>query len=594
MSAHEAARRAGESNVDATRALVGTLVAGGVRYAVLAPGSRSGPLAMAVAERNELRTFVITDERSAAFFALGIARYYESPPLLVCTSGTAAANFAPAVAEAAIAEVPLLVATADRPPEARGFGAPQTIRQPDLFARHVRLGIDAAVPSNDGPPEQYYRALAAKALAATLTPVRGPVHLNLPFREPLIWNSARPGPAPDDGGTLRVALAELRIPPARREAIAARLLSTDRGLIVCGPTSRPRTVPSALASLAAALGWPLLADPLSGLRTHGEHARVLVEPHELLLRSPASRVALRPDLVLRFGSLPVSKALREALAGWDVDQIVVTSAEEWPDPDWRATEVVVCDAATAAADLAATLPAAVAVSENRAGWLEMWRRAADAAGVVIDSVFAEPVLDAEAWVARTLCGALASDAVLVVGNSMPIRDVDAFCTGLPGGLTVVGNRGANGIDGVLSTAFGTAAASGRPTAVLLGDLSFLHDAAAVRLGESHALPLLVVVVNNDGGGIFHSLPWADLGETFERYFATPHGLDLAATVSVPGAKAVRASSPRELSGVIADWIARPQLVIVEVVVDRRAAHNSRREAVDRISAAVDAQLRASR
>lgn len=590
MTASNAAMGPGAANIASVRALVDSLVAGGLRSAVISPGSRSGPLAVALAERSDIRSFVVTDERSAAFFALGIARYDEVPPLLLCTSGTAAANFAAAVAEAAIAEVPLLVATADRPPEARGFGAPQTIRQADLFARHVRLGIDAAVPSSDGPPVAYYRALAAKALAAALGPTRGPVHLNLPFREPLMPTPLPPVAAPGGRG-VTATRGEHRIAREKLDEMAARLARSERGILICGPTSRPRTFGPALAALARALDWPLFADPLSGLRERAAELGSLIEPHDLVLRSSALRAVLHPDLILRFGALPTSKALREAIAGWGAEQIVVTSAEEWPDPDWGASEVVIVDPTLAAADLARALTPRGASASRRASWLGSWRAAADEAVRAAAPLLIDPESGAEAWIASELCHSLPADAVLVVGNSMPIRDVDAFCTGLARGPSLFGNRGANGIDGVLSTAFGIAATSARPTAVLLGDLSFLHDAASLPLAIRHALPVLVVVVDNDGGGIFHSLPWADLGDTFERYFATPHGLDLERAGALAGAEHARAARPGELAPLVADWVERPRLMVVEASFDRLASQQARKDLIGATTKAVERWFR---
>lgn len=578
-------------NLEAARALAAGLVDAGVRRAVLAPGARSGPLAIALDEREDVEGFVVTDERSAGFFALGIARYGEEPVVLLCTSGTAAANFLPAVAEASLAELPLVVLTADRPPEARGFGAPQTIRQTDLFRAHARTSMETPAPSVEGPPPSYYRAVAARLAVHALGTPRGPAHLNVPLREPLL-----PVPLPPRGARaaslLRATVGELRVPAERLAALARRARETERGLLVCGPSSRFRTVAPLLAALARELGWPVLADPLSGARCEGLHADLVVEPHDAVLRAEQFCGAHRPELILRFGTLPTSKALRTALSRWGGEQLTVAGPAEWPDPDWTASEVVVCDAPAAIRDLTAELErlprsAAGDAADAAARWLRAWRGAAAVARSVFPARAAQDAFELEGEVASVLLRALPAGTVLVVGNSMPVRDVDLFCTGIPAGLTMLGNRGANGIDGIVSTAVGAAVASRAPTAVLLGDLSFLHDASALRLARSHRVPLLVVVVNNDGGGIFHTLPCAGLGETFERVFATPHGADLRSAAALGGFRATRVGTGEQLEREIHAWVSAPQPLLLEAVFDRAATAARRKRLLDSASASVD-------
>jgi 2-succinyl-5-enolpyruvyl-6-hydroxy-3-cyclohexene-1-carboxylate synthase len=560
------------ANLRAARTLIDSFAAAGVRAAVLSPGARSGPLAVALDEQPAIRTYVVTDERSAAFFALGIAREAELPPLLVCTSGTAAANYTPAIAEASLAEVPLLVITADRPPEARGFGAAQTIRQSGLFERHARASREAAVPCADGPPARYYRSLAASVYANALAEPRGPVHVNIPFREPLL---PIPLPPRDDGASdnterLQLSIGEIRLASERIEELTARLCSVERGLIVCGPSSRPRSAHAAVGELARRTGWLVLADPLSGLRGCEAIENLLVEPHEVLLRNEEFRERQRPDLVLRFGSLPTSKGLQRALDAWQCEHVLFTSPGEWPDPQWLATEVLVCDPLMAAADVAAAL-ARCGVRESSADgeWRKSWRDAAKRAQASLAQGLGAAPPTCEARAARDLLRALPEGSVLVVGNSMPVRDVDVFCSSFRPDLTLLGNRGANGIDGLLSTALGAAASSGAPTAVLLGDLSFLHDVGALQLAARHSVPLLIVVIDNDGGGIFQSLPCAELGETFERCFVTPHGLDLLHAAKLGRFDTACVAGDGDLARAVADWAAKPRALIVNVACDRR-------------------------
>jgi 2-succinyl-5-enolpyruvyl-6-hydroxy-3-cyclohexene-1-carboxylate synthase len=583
------------ANLRAARALIDAFAAAGVRAAVLSPGARSGPLAVALDERRDIRTYVVTDERSAAFFALGIARESEIPPLLVCTSGTAAANYTPAVAEASLAEVPLLVVTADRPPEARGFGAAQTIRQTAMFERHVRASREAAVPSSDGPPPAYYRALAASAYASALGVPRGPVHVNVPLREPLlpIPLPAREPSAPTaDADGIRLAVGELRVATEQLDALAARVRAVERGVIVCGPSSRPRATRTAVAALAARTGWPVLADPLSGMRNAALDDGLIVEPHDIVLRSERFRDRQRPDLVLRLGALPTSKSLQRALETWRCEHVLFTSPSEWPDPRWLATTVVVCDPIAAAADLAARL--GTGSGRLRAGddsWRSAWRDAARSARAALARGLDDAPATFEGRAARDVIQALPAGSVIVVGNSMPIRDVDVFCASISSDVTVLGNRGANGIDGLLSTALGTAASSGAPTVLLLGDLSFLHDVGALQLAARHRLSLLVVVLDNDGGGIFQLLPCAELGETFERCFLTPHGLDLLDAAKLGGFDTARVTSDGDLERAVADWAARPRGMLVEVACERRESAELRARLIADAVAAVDGSAR---
>jgi len=582
------------ANLRAARALIDAFAAAGVRAAVLSPGARSGPLAVALDEQIAIRTYVVTDERSAAFFALGLARESEMPPLLVCTSGTAAANYSPAVAEASLAEVPLLVVTADRPPEARGFGAAQTIRQTGLFERHARASREAAVPSIDGPPAAYYRALATSAYASALGTPRGPVHLNFPFREPLLPMPLPPrdaDSAPADPA-LQLTVGELRVAGSRLDELAARIRNTERGLIVCGPSTRPRSAGAAIAELAAGSGWPVLADPLSGLRGSDCVGGLLVEPHDVVLRSDSFCQQQRPDLVLRFGSLPTSKSLQRALETWQCEHVLLTSAGEWPDPQWLATTIVVGDPIAVASELATKLTASEpTASSARDAWTSAWQSGARHARESLACGLDRAPATFEGRAARDLLRALPADAVLIVGNSMPIRDVDVFCAAFRSDVTLLGNRGANGIDGVLSTALGAAASSGAPTALLLGDLSFLHDVGALQIAARHCVPVLIVVVDNDGGGIFQLLPCAELGETFERCFVAPHGLDLLAAASLAGLDTASVVSEGDLDRIVADWAARPRGMIVQVACERRESADLRATLIAEAAAAVDRNIR---
>jgi 2-succinyl-5-enolpyruvyl-6-hydroxy-3-cyclohexene-1-carboxylate synthase len=460
----------------------------GLTDAVVAPGSRSTPLALALAQSG-LRVHVVLDERSAGFFALGLGLATGRPAVVVTTSGTAAVELHPAVVEADLARVPMLVCTADRPPELHRVGAAQTVEQRLLFAESARWTYEPGVP--DQASQWSWRSLAARAVIEART---GPVHLNLAFRDPLLGDAAELPPGRPDGSPWHQADVE---PAARADA---RLPDGVRGVIVAGGGSPPCDDVHALADR---LGWPVLADPRSGCRVP---APATVAAADAILRA----APFQPDFVLRLGGPWASKVLNQWLASLDAEQWLVDPAGAWADPDRAAGRVL----------RALPQPGAPAPPD----WLRQWQEVEAAAQAAIDAAAqGEPAL------ARSLVRGLPDGAALVVSSSMPVRDVEWYSAPRTG-IRVFANRGANGIDGVLSTALGVAA-SGAKTVVLLGDLAFVHDVGALALlARRPDLDVEVVVVDNDGGGIFSFLPQAREveRERFEQLFGTPHGLDLQA------------------------------------------------------------------
>ena len=486
----------GVANATASATLVDEWVRCGVRQAVVAPGSRSTPMALALAARDELTVHVVHDERSAAFVALGIG-LDGVPSVLLCTSGTAAANFHPAVVEAGLSDVPMLVLTADRPPELRGIGAPQTIDQIELYGRSVRWFHDAAVPDEADPAG--WRPLAQRAFTAASG---GPVHINLPFREPLV---GMPGPLPQPIGP--------PLPVPRGITVAGPLgkqFDGARGVVIAG--GRHGVAADEIEQLAARLGWALLADPLSGCRT------AAVTTFDSLLRHAPFADAHVPDVVVRFGRPPTSKVL----STWVADSKAALFQVGGPgvvDPDRNVT------AFCCLADLSS-----IEEPCDRE-WVTSWDEADLRADAALAEVLAAGPLS-EPAVARTLAGVVEPDAELVVAASMPMRDLEWF-----GGrqARAHANRGANGIDGVLSTALGRAL-TGRSTFAYVGDVALLHDSTALVAIARRNVDLRIVVTDNDGGGIFSFLPQAKLLEIerFEQLFGTPHGTDLGALAAAHG------------------------------------------------------------
>lgn len=549
------------ANTAAARALVEGLARAGVRDACVTPGSRSTPLTVALAEQDAIRPWLHIDERSSAFFALGLARAIGRPVALVCTSGTAAANYHPAVVEADLSRIPLIVCTADRPPHLRNVGASQTIDQVGLYGVSVRHERDLPAPGSPDAPPEVFAESARHAVESALGPLPGPVHLNLPFDEPLI---EPPGahPAPAAVSALSEAPPAPPIPPAP-DALAAAVEALgrrERPIIVAGPESGGLPT-QAIGDLARALGAPLLADPLSGLRT-GPHGRThIVDAYDAFLRDPRAH-SLAPDCVLRFGAAPTSKALNQFLArATDAAHVLCDLPGSNRDPYALATHRLTADPHSAAVALRE------AVSGERDGaWLAQWRgrdsRARDAL-----SAYALAASDPfEGRVVVELQRALPAGATIFAGNSMPVRDVDSFLASEGKPLSVASNRGANGIDGVVSSALGHAAAGLGPVALLIGDLSLFHDLNGLWAGTRHGLDLTVVLINNGGSAIFHYLPQAAHEHVFEEWFATPSDIDFAAAARAYGAGHCLLGDWSELPGELAR--SGQGVRIVEIRTDR--------------------------
>jgi len=528
----------GDATTGFARVLVDEWARAGVHEASLAPGSRSAPLALALAADDRIRVHVHLDERSAAFFALGTAKASGSPAVVLCTSGTAAANFHPAVLEASHSRTPLIVCTADRPPELRDTGAGQTVDQLDLYGRAVRWFCEVGVPEEHPGATASWRSTAARAVAESVGPPAGPVHLNLAFREPLVPTGAPPVDAPGraDGRPWTTVTRPTRVPDeATLTRVAEAVRARPRGLVVAGWGSDASA--EAVDRVAGAAGWPVLADPISGLR----RGRNAVSTYEALLRIPAFAEQHRPDLVLRLGAAPTSKPLT-AWLGPEVPQLLVDPDGAWLDPGRGVAERLAVDPEPLLAALADALAPG---AERDAGWLHSWQDAERAARAALDELLDGWETLFEGRVARDTVDALPDGTTLVVASSMPVRDVEAFARPRAG-VRFLANRGVNGIDGFVSTVLGAAAVSAGPTVALVGDLCLLHDANGLLGAAGRGVDATFVVLDNDGGGIFSFLPQAEQPEHFELLFGTPHGVDLAALASMHGLPADRVEKAGEV------------------------------------------------
>ena len=520
------------ANTNALWSAIGvrTLSRLGLRHVVISPGSRSTPLAFAFAESDEVRTTVALDERSAGFIALGLAKSTREPVALLCTSGTAGANYLPAIIEARLSGTPLLVLTADRPPELRDCHSGQTITQNGLYGSYPVWATEAAVPSAELGQLRYWRQLLVDAWQRAQGPLAGPVHLNLPFRDPLPPSEPEKGYKAPPGLDLD---AFTSLPACARvdslltpESVADLLPKTDRGVIVVGPHAPEdrKEFAEALLELSQLTGWPILADGAGTLRGDLADSGRLVSAYDLILRDERQARALRPEAAVFVGPLPTSKVLRAWLKDADVVALQVNRPGENIDPThgrWTRLDGTLT-------------PSSERTKPNENPRLAAWRKAQKSARAKLERI-ARVEWNFEGRIVTLLEEALGPDDRLFIGSSMPVRDLEWFYHPPGPGPEVLCNRGANGIDGTVSTALG-ASLDGRRTVLLCGDLTFLHDSNALLSAYGHAGDLTVVVVNNQGGGIFNHLAVAKEAKRFEQLWGTPQAADLGKLCAAHGVR----------------------------------------------------------
>ncbi len=565
-------------NTSFARVLVDEWVRGGVTNAVIAPGSRSAPIALALAANARIAVHVILDERSAAFVALGLGRATGRPAVVLTTSGTAAANLHPAILEAHHGRVPLIACTADRPPELRDTGAPQTIDQVRLFGTAVRWFVDAEVPADRLDAGPAWRALGARSVAEAIGSTPGPVHLNLPLREPLVPTGepfvGAPGRADGRPWT------EFSEPPRRLldsseiDELATRVLAEPRGLVICGWGSRVST--ETVHRFARASGWPIIADPLSGVS--GDEC---VSAYEALARTERFTSSHAPRVAWRVGAPLTSTTFARWLDTAGTEITIVERGLGRCDPSHSAVAVIDADADDLLIAIAARLEA-LAPDRDRS-WADEWTTADARALKAIDTALDGWPECSEPRTARDLMAQLPADATLVVASSMPIREVEWF--GRPGSRWVIANRGVNGIDGFVSTVLGVALGTVGPVVALTGDLSFLHDAGGLLAAKGTSVDVVFVVVDNRGGGIFSFLPQANHPEHFETLFGTPPTVDIGVLAAAHGFSVRSVGTPPELAGALVAAMAEPGPSVVLVVTDRARNVEHHRAVWDAVASA---------
>ncbi len=601
-------------------AFVDELQRAGVGNVVICPGSRSTPLAMAFAAQPGMRTWMHVDERSAAYFGLGMAKRLRQPVALLCTSGTAAANFLPALVEAKLTHVPLLVLTADRPHELRDNGAPQSIDQNRLYGTYVKWFVEVALPEATNAALRYIRTIAVRASALAKALPAGPVHLNFPLREPLTPEPLLDQPLPPDEERDPVAWwgradnapyvdvhdAQAGAPDAATMASLTNMVHrVRRGLIIVGPNDDP-SLTEPLVRLAQCLGYPILADPLSQLRCGDQDAGIVLSSYDAFLRIHSFTERAQPALVLRFGAMPTSKPLLLYLKRYASCPLVVIDGHNgWDEPTQLASTLIHADPATLCQSLFSTLMQSDEQPSSSKEWIAMWQSADRVARQTMQATINTFDQFFEGRVFSELANLLPDETTLYVGNSMPVRDLDTFFSRTSQRVHIMGNRGANGIDGVISSALGASAGAGtrfspsggrqgKPALLVIGDLSFFHDLNGLLAARLHKLNLTIVLINNDGGGIFSFLPQAAYPEHFEQLFGTPTGLDFRLAVQMYGGHYQKVESWEQFREQVGQGLESGGLHVIEVQTERASNVQMHRQLWEVVGQALHEQQRETR
>jgi len=548
------------------------LVNNGLTDVVISPGSRSTPLAMTVCEHDGLSEWVMIDERSAAFFALGIAKETKRPVALICTSGTAAANYFPAIVESYHARVPLIILTADRPHELRDVGAPQAIEQIKMYGEYVKWFQEMALPEASDRMLSYVREKAARAVYEAGSGNAGPVHLNFPFREPLIpdfsldnlWgNKNNPSHYLTYNGEKRLTKVQLN-------HLINKLTRKQKGIIVCGPQV-DEDLAQAITKLASKLAVPILADPLSQLRAGKHEHQHIVESYDAIFRNPWMREQLKPEYIIRFGAMPVSKSYLFYLEeNHEIPQYIVEEFEGFRDPTGNTTQFIYANPVRLCEELINTLKNDVL----HHSWLEQWQQMNHIAKKHLLAASSHGLTEGEA--VKCMLDVIPTKSNLYVGNSMAVRDLDTFFMTTEKEISVLANRGTNGIDGMISSALGAATAK-NPLTLLIGDLSFYHDLNGLLAAKHYDLNITILLINNNGGGIFSFLPQANEEKSFERLFGTPVNIDFGPMVTAYGGKHSVSTSKDDLIEQLIRSYQHKGLSVIEVQTDRTENVNWHRQ-----------------
>ena len=572
-------------NIEWAAVFVNELARSGLTKVCIAPGSRSTPLAMAFNAHPGIKVYVHLDERSAAFFALGIALAENKPAALVCTSGTAAANFYPALIEAKMSQVPLILLTADRPPELRHSGANQTIDQIKMFGDHVLWSVDAALPQAD-PPDfvlPYLRTLAARLFSSANGIVKGPVHLNFPFRKPLEptniinWQHVKKNLG---GGQPFVAITTGTMHPSETQVslLSDVIEKYPKGLIICGPNCPDADFPEIVTRLSKVSGYPILADPLSGLRfgPHIEETAVLGGYETYLqVEKPSWE---KPDVILRFGAIPTSKWLNNYIKkNNNAVHIHVRESGIWADGDYSTNYLF----QVSPSHLCRRLLTAVKRPVD-SDWIMQWTKAEDIFNISVSQFMADKQFDG-AFVS-SLLNQMPNESSLFSGNSLAIRHVDQFCPPNKKSIRVYANRGASGIDGNISTGLGIAISTSEPVVLLVGDITFYHDSNGLLAIKKYGIDnVTIVILNNNGGGIFRRLPVSKFEPEFQMLFENQHDLTFKPLAKIYGLSYKKIADLKSFRATFSSALANNAATLIEVQTDAQTDNLMRMEIISLIN-----------
>lgn len=515
----------------------------GVKYACISPGSRNTSLTLAIANNKKIKSFVHIDERSSAFFALGIAKATNTAIILVCTSGTATAELYPAIIEAYQQRIPLIVCTADRPPELLNTGANQTINQSNLYKNHIRWFFDAGLPEPIPRRIRHIKAIAKRAIYESMVRAKGPVHLNFPFRKPF-----EPDIITDEVEAEVIKTAELVLPDKKNlfkengknivsekwfKETAKYLAKFKKGLIIAGPENYNETFHINCVKLASILGYPILADGASQLRFGKHNKENILFSFEGFLRSDSFAKKYKPEIILQFGRTVTSKALGEYFEKCSAVRFMINEYGDWFDPANRANASFSCKPYLFCEKMIEHLQSKK-INRSSSKWVKEIKALDEKSLVAKNKVINHSKFPNECRIIEELINVMPSKSQLMISNSMPIRDFDYFAPTTPKNIAIFNNRGASGIDGITSTALGLAVLEKKPTVLLTGDSAFYYDLNSLLAAKKYKIPLIIILINNNGGGIFEVLPISKYGKVFNDFFVSPHNLDFSAFVNAFG------------------------------------------------------------
>ncbi|MFC0273991.1 2-succinyl-5-enolpyruvyl-6-hydroxy-3-cyclohexene-1-carboxylic-acid synthase [Metabacillus herbersteinensis] len=560
---------------------VDELAGAGVESVVISPGSRSTPLAILMAEHPDLTCYLNIDERSAGFFALGMAKVQRKPVVLLCTSGTATANYYPAIVEAHYSRVPLLVLTADRPHELRDVGAPQAIDQLHMYGKYAKWFVDLALPEQSESMLGYARTVSGRAVATALSKPAGVVHLNFPLREPLLPNLQLKDlwKKPNNREThTALSSSSSILSESELKRVSTLLKDKKKGLIVCGELSNDKVF-TEIIQFSKHFNFPLLADPLSQMRTGTHDKETIIDKYDTFLKDEVIVKELMPDVVIRFGAMPVSKPLFLLLKNHpEITQIIVDEDGGWRDPTLNATQMVNCNEKWLCRELISNQE-----KQGNSTWRKIWTEVNNVCSEHLHHLTSNNKDLFEGKIYVELQKYLPDESTVFVGNSMPIRDVDTFFSKQEKRLNILANRGANGIDGVVSTALGSSVKNSHPTYLIIGDLSFFHDLNGLLAAKMYELNLTIILINNDGGGIFSFLPQASEEKHFEQLFGTAIGLDFSKAIEMYHGSYRKVETWEQFQDYFSKDEIQKGLNVVEIVTNRQTRVKVHRDLMNCVS-----------